>query len=272
MLSKTLIKPSFLFLSKLPFHSFSQIHGQNPLSIFGARNRNELKNPNEIKTIEDKLIHINDPKFVEYILKVEKKEAEKPEFFQFHKFKWALFLLMAAGLLFHTWLTVPFKVIFKHTTISSHSFQPFYLPSLFLAPLSFQYYDSFLRYFPILCFSFFHLNFSFKPFHFLIFFLSNALFVDFVAYIDLKQKNEQFKCLGAASSLGALAALCAISPERRVISFLNIPLTFIGASIFGFELWSAFREEEKELSRPANFAGFLFGIVFGLVFKKYYKL
>ena len=201
MLSKILIKPSFALLSKFPLHSFSQNHGPNPLSIFKAKS--ELKNPNELKTFEDKLIHINDPKFVDYILKVEKKESQKPEFFQFHKFKWALFLLMAAGLIFHTWLTVPFKVVFKLATISSHSLQLNYLPAFILAPLSFQYYDSFLVYFPIMFFSFIHLTYSFQPVHFLVLFLSNALLVDLVAYIDLRRKNEEFKCLGAASSLSA---------------------------------------------------------------------
>ncbi len=215
---------------------------------------------------------INDPTFISKIVKEEEQEIRNKNYrFSLSNFKVPMLLLFLTGFLYHCWFTVPYKVVFKHVTISDkYSEKPLYGYSWLLAPLSIRNTMDFIVYFPVMAHALINLNKFLKPRHFLAFYVINGLSCGVFAYFYERnvEKNESFraKCLGGCSSLGFMAFFWMMKKEHKMFKSRFLPYEIVVMAMIGYELMN--RRNQKELNKPAHFLAIFNGLLFGKFFRK----
>lgn len=266
MLSKILNKPlkSFLYLPKLYISSLPpEKNDNNILNETAYQNSKTLQNIYDLQRFD----RINDPKFIAKILKEEEQEIRNKNYrFSWSNFKLPLLFLFLTGFFFHCWFTVPYKVVYKHVTISDkYSIDFSYCYSWILAPLSIRNTQDFLFYFPLMAHALFNLNRFFAPRHFFVFYLVNGLISGIIAFCYEKYilKNETFKakCLGGCSTIGFMGIFLAMKPEHKILKQRLLPYEILVLGVILYELTK--RRNEKELSKPAHLIAFINGLIFG---------
>ena len=125
---------------------------------------------------------------------------------------------------------MPYKLIFKHATISDYSKELIY--PIFISPLGHQSFQSFCTYFPILPYTML-LNGKFMGTWKMVFlFFSNAILSSLITYLYESYRNEKLgiqmitpKTTGACTSLAFAGCFAALSPTHMI--FVIFPKTII---------------------------------------------
>lgn len=270
MLSKFL-KPGFLksFPPKKALHFYFSSEIQVP------EDKTKLvENLQNISSIAEKsydpprFIKVNDPELISKVIKEEEQEIKNRNYrYSFSNFKFPLLFIFLTGFFFHCWFTIPYKVVYKHVTITpDYSITPKYIYSWLFAPLSVRNTQDFLIYFPLMIHSLGHLNKFLKPKHFIAFFLCNGLLCGLSAYFYEKfvNENEKFKgkCLGGSTVIFFASVFWAMKPGYRVFGLKILQYEVIMGALLGYES-VAKRRNEKEISKIAHLLAFFNGALVG---------
>ena len=216
---------------------------------------------------------INDPKFIQKILLEEEKEIKQKKYrFTIKKFKYPFFLLVFAGFIFHCWFTLPYKVVYKHASITNeYSKQAKYCYSWLIAPISIRNTQDFLVYFPVMTYSLFKLNKFLNPAHFIGFYLFNGIISGLLAYLYetqvLQRENFRGKCLGGCTTVGFMTFLMAMKPDMKFFGNKFLPYELLVIMMVCYET-VVMRRNHKEISLPASILSMINGLIFGRMFRK----
>lgn len=182
-------------------------------------------------------------------------------------------MIFGSLLVFQGWKWFSYGKMFEHFTISEYVNQKNHYHAIFLSGLSFQTTGHFLTYFPLMAYSLF-LNASYlSPGGFLIFYGLNSLLSTAMVYgYEKYYKNQKMivpKCLGACTSLSNLFYYLVMNPQHLILGNRMFPYFILPIIIGMYEINEFSAGYVNEISRPAHLTSIGFGIIFGIIGRKF---
>lgn len=182
-------------------------------------------------------------------------------------------LIIGSLLVYQGWKTVPYGKMFEHFTVSELINQKGYYHAIFLSQISFQTDGHFLIYFPLMAYGLL-LNARFlNPGYFLLFYVSNSILTTSSVYLYEKYYKKQKmivpKCLGACTTLANLFCFLSLNPNYLIFGSRLLPYFFLPAIIGMYEINEYYGGYVNEISRPAHLVSMVYGLIFGMIAKKF---
>ena len=182
-------------------------------------------------------------------------------------------LICGSILIFQGWKYLPYSEMFPHFTLSEYVNQKNHYHAIFLSPISFQTTGHFLIYFPLMAYGLLLNSKKLSSRNLLIFYALNCLLSTLAVYTYekyyLKQKMISPKCLGACTALSNIYCYLAINPQHLILGSRIFPYFLIPVIIGGYEFNEFSQGYVTEISRPSHLSSMVFGLIFGLMARKF---
>lgn len=213
---------------------------------------------------------INSTEFLKRMERIEQKarfDNTKPV----DSLKLPILLCLAAAFIYHCWMTIPYNVVYKHTTINEYINQRGYYHALFLSPLSFQSFGHFVIYFPLMVYSFLGCSRFLKQKHTAIVYLTNALVTAGATYY-FEKSGRQISNMITPKANGAVTPLCFMSiflvmkPDHFLFGTRALPYFLIPAIMYMYE-YNEYKHHVNEICREAHFTAIGYGVLCGFIFR-----
>jgi len=182
-------------------------------------------------------------------------------------------LIFGSLIIYQGWRSLPYSQMFPHFTISEYVNQKYHLHAVFLAPLSFQTTGHVFVYFPLMAYGIIRNATLFSPGSLLLFYCLNSMISTMVVYAYEKKYKQQKmivpKCLGACTALSNIFCFFAMKPQYLIFGSRITPFFLIPVIMGMYEINEFNAGYVNEITRPAHLSSMAFGLIFGIVAKKY---
>lgn len=210
------------------------------------------------------------PKFSEKMQKIQESHRRNPKS---SRLIVPGVLIIGSLLIYQGWKTVPYGKMFEHFTVSELINQKGYYHAIFLSQISFQTDGHFFIYFPLMVYGLLLNAKLLNPGYFLLFYATNSILTTSTVYLYEKYYKKQKmivpKCLGACTTLANLFCFLSLNPKYLIFGSRLLPYFFVPAVIGMYEINEYYSGYINEISRPAHLVSMIYGLIFGIIARKF---